>query len=132
LAERRLPKPKVAGSTPVVRFCTIAPQTRGFVRHQLDAKAAAPPVGFISGWLRPGPSSFSATADGLAFAERREIGCCRWDERSASATAPTSEKPVLSDEERAARLERLAERLFSPDGLDRDTLERIEQQPGNE
>ncbi|MDX6706726.1 MAG: hypothetical protein QOI48_2572 [Solirubrobacteraceae bacterium] len=51
--------------------------------------------------------------------------------RSASATTPTSEK-VLSDEERAARLERLAERLFSPDGLDRDTLERIEQLPGNE
>jgi hypothetical protein len=52
--------------------------------------------------------------------------------RSASATDPRSEKPVLSDEERAARLERLAERLFSPEGLDRDTLERIKQLPGNE
>jgi hypothetical protein len=52
--------------------------------------------------------------------------------RSAPATAPTSEKPVLADEERAARLELLAERLCSPEGLDRDTLERIEQLPGNE
>jgi hypothetical protein len=36
------------------------------------------------------------------------------------------------DEEGAERLRRLAERMFSADGLDRDTLERIEQLTGNE
>jgi hypothetical protein len=38
---------------------------------------------------------------------------------------PTAEKPALSDEQRA-------ERLRSPDGLDRDTLEHIEQLTGAE
>jgi hypothetical protein len=76
LAERWLPKPKVAGSTPVVRF-TMA-------------------------------------------------------QRPESATAPVPEEVPLSDEERAARLERLVERLFSPEGLDRDTLARIEQLTGDE
>ncbi len=52
-------------------------------------------------------------------------------QRSDSATAPMPEQVPLSDEERAARLERLAERLVSPDGLDRDTLARIEQLHGN-
>jgi hypothetical protein len=52
--------------------------------------------------------------------------------RSGSPTAATAEKPVLEDEQRAAKLALLAERLFSPKGLDRDTLERIEQLPGNE
>ena len=47
--------------------------------------------------------------------------------RSISDTTTTAEKPALSDQQRAARLELLAERLFSPDGLDRDTLARIEQ-----
>ncbi len=46
---------------------------------------------------------------------------------SALSTTPTAETPVLSDEERAERLRRLAERMFSPDGLDRDTLAHIEQ-----
>jgi hypothetical protein len=45
-----------------------------------------------------------------------------------SAT-PTAEKPALSDEECAERRRRLAERVFSPDGLDRYTLEHIEQLP---
>jgi hypothetical protein len=43
------------------------------------------------------------------------------------STTPTAEKPALSDEERAERRRRLAERVFSPGGLDRDTLEHIEQ-----
>ena len=47
--------------------------------------------------------------------------------RSTQAATATAEKPALSDEQRAARLELLAERLLSPDGLDRDTLARIEQ-----
>ncbi len=38
----------------------------------------------------------------------------------------------MSDEERAARLERLIERLFDPDGLDREALARIEQLDGYE
>jgi hypothetical protein len=48
------------------------------------------------------------------------------------STIPTAEQPTLSDEERAERLRRLAERVFSPDGLDRDTLEHIEQLTGDE
>jgi hypothetical protein len=46
---------------------------------------------------------------------------------SVLSTTPTAEIPALSDEERAERRRRLAERMFSPDGLDRDTLEHIEQ-----
>ncbi len=65
-----------------------------------------------------------------------QIACraVRWndDEALRAPTAATAEKPVLDDEQRAARLELLAERLFSPEGLDRDTLERIERPPGNE
>jgi hypothetical protein len=51
---------------------------------------------------------------------------------SAASTTPTAEKPALSDEQRAARLKLLAERLVSADGLDRDTLARIEQLSGEE
>jgi hypothetical protein len=50
---------------------------------------------------------------------------------SVLSTTPTAEKPALSDEERAER-RRLAERVFSPDGLDRDTLKHIEQPTDNE
>jgi hypothetical protein len=51
---------------------------------------------------------------------------------SALSTTPTAEKPALSDEQRAERLRLLAERLHSPDGLDRDTLEHIEHLTGVE
>jgi hypothetical protein len=51
---------------------------------------------------------------------------------SAASTIPTAEKPALSDEQRAARLQLLAERLVSSEGLDRDTLARIEQLTGEE
>ncbi|HXM87449.1 MAG TPA: hypothetical protein VN889_07420 [Solirubrobacteraceae bacterium] len=51
---------------------------------------------------------------------------------SVLSTTPTAEIPTLSDTERAERLRRLAERMFSPDGLDRDTLEHIEQLTGDE
>jgi hypothetical protein len=47
-------------------------------------------------------------------------------------TIPTAEKPALTDEQRAARLELLAARMLRPDGLDRDTLARIEQLTGEE
>ena len=50
--------------------------------------------------------------------------------RFESASAPMPEQVPLPDEERAARLERLVERLFSPEGLDRDTLAGIEQLTG--
>ena len=52
--------------------------------------------------------------------------------RSVLSTTPTAEKPALSDEERAERRRRLVERVFSPDGLDRDTLEHIEQLTDNQ
>lgn len=46
---------------------------------------------------------------------------------SVLSTTPTAEKPALSDEQRAERLRSLSERLRSTDGLDRDTLQHIEQ-----
>ncbi len=46
---------------------------------------------------------------------------------SVLSTTPTAEQPTLNREERAERLRSLSERLRSPDGLDRDTLARIEQ-----
>lgn len=52
--------------------------------------------------------------------------------RSGSTTAATAEKPALDDKQRVERLALLAllaERLRRPDGLDRDTLERIEHCP---
>jgi hypothetical protein len=48
-------------------------------------------------------------------------------ERSVESTTPTAEKPALTDEERAERLQRLAERLGSPDGFDHDALAQIEE-----
>ncbi len=51
---------------------------------------------------------------------------------SAASTTPTAGKPVLTDEQRAARLKLLTERLLSPDGLDRDTLARIEHLTGEQ
>ncbi|MFZ1925147.1 MAG: hypothetical protein WAU42_03285 [Solirubrobacteraceae bacterium] len=51
---------------------------------------------------------------------------------SVVITTPTAEKPALSDEERAERRRRLIERVFSPGGLDRDTLEHIEQLTADE
>ncbi len=52
--------------------------------------------------------------------------------RSVLSTTPTAETPALSDEERLERRRRFIERVFSPDGLDRDTLEHIEQLTGEE
>lgn len=51
---------------------------------------------------------------------------------SVLSTTPTAETPALSDEERLERRRRFIERVFSPDGLDRDTLEHIEQLTGEE
>ncbi len=52
--------------------------------------------------------------------------------RSEPPTIVTVERTALTDDERAARLASLAERLRSPAGLDRAALERIEQLPGAE
>jgi hypothetical protein len=46
--------------------------------------------------------------------------------RAAASPIPAPEKPALADDERAARLQLLAQRLRDPDGLDRTTLSRIE------
>jgi hypothetical protein len=51
---------------------------------------------------------------------------------SVIVTTPTAETPALSDEERLERRRRFIERVFSPDGLDRDTLGHIEQLAGEE
>ncbi|MGA9285804.1 MAG: hypothetical protein WBV85_10220 [Solirubrobacteraceae bacterium] len=47
-------------------------------------------------------------------------------------TIPGPETPSLSDGERLERRLRFLERLRSPDGLDWDTLEHIEQLTGQE
>jgi len=51
-------------------------------------------------------------------------------ELSDPSRGPSAEKPPLSDEERAGRLQLLAERLRSPDGLDRELLAQIEAPDG--
>jgi len=53
-------------------------------------------------------------------------------ERSVPRTTPTAEKLPLSDEQRAERLQRLAARLRSPDGLDHDALAQIEELSSDE
>ena len=50
---------------------------------------------------------------------------------AAPNTIPTAETPALTTEERANRQRLLAERLRSPDGLDRATLAQIEQLTGD-
>jgi hypothetical protein len=53
-------------------------------------------------------------------------------ERSIPNTPPTAEKPALTDEQRGERLQRLAKRLRSPDGLDHATLAQIEELDSDE
>jgi hypothetical protein len=48
------------------------------------------------------------------------------------STIPGPETPPLSDDERARRVRRLMERVFSPDGLDRHTLEHVERLTGED
>ena len=68
---------------------------------------------------------------GISPRNRAPVALGRYPEvtvkHSALSTIPTPEKPALSDEQRAERLRLLAERLRSPDGLDRDTLKHVEQ-----
>jgi hypothetical protein len=45
---------------------------------------------------------------------------------AAATPVPAPEKPALAEDERAARLRRLAQRLRDPDGLDRETLSQVE------
>jgi hypothetical protein len=71
-----------------------------------------------------------------AFAQIKLLSCSGaivgTVKHSVLSTTPTAEKPALSDEERAERRRLLTERMFRPDGLDRDTLEHIEHLTGNE
>ena len=53
-------------------------------------------------------------------------------EHPVQSTIPGPETPPLSDDERARRVRRLMERVFSPDGLDRHTLEHIERLTGED
>ena len=78
---------------------------------------------------QPPGNSRHASADPVLVVLRRYPGIVK---HSVLSTTPTAETPALSDEERAERLRRLAERMFSPDGLDRDTLEHIEQLTADE
>jgi hypothetical protein len=68
-------------------------------------------------------------ANPVLVAFRRYPGIVK---HSVLSTTPTAETPALSDEERLERRRRFIERAFSPDGLDRDTLEHIEQLTDNE
>jgi hypothetical protein len=68
-------------------------------------------------------------ANPVLVALRRYPGIVK---HSVLSTTPTAETPALSDEERLERRRRFIERVFSPDGLDRDTLEHIEQLTDNE
>ena len=52
-------------------------------------------------------------------------------ERSLLDTT-TAEEPALTDDDRVERLQRLAERLRSPGGLDRETLAQIEELSGDD
>jgi hypothetical protein len=45
---------------------------------------------------------------------------------AAARPVPVPEQPALEENERAARLQLLAQRLRDPDGLDRETLSKIE------
>jgi hypothetical protein len=92
----------------------------------------APPTRLRSASRRlisPTGDSQYASADRFMSCAGATLGAVR---HSVLSTTPTAEKPALSDEERADRRRRLAERVFSQDGLDRDTLERIEQLTNNE
>ena len=51
---------------------------------------------------------------------------------AAASPVPVPEKPALAEDERVARLQLLAQRLRDPDGLDRDTLSKIERLTANE
>jgi len=51
---------------------------------------------------------------------------------AAASPIPGPEKPALAEDERAARLQLLAQRLRDPDGLDRDTLSQIERLTAHE
>lgn len=52
--------------------------------------------------------------------------------QSVPDTTSTAEKPALSDKERVQRLALLVERWRDSDGLDHDTLARIERLTGDE
>ena len=59
----------------------------------------------------------------MTAAVRATLKCMK---DAAATPVPAPEKPALAEDERAARLRRLAQRLRDPDGLDRETLSQVE------
>jgi hypothetical protein len=78
---------------------------------------------------QPSGQLSTCLANPVLVALRRYPGIVK---HSVLSTTPTAETPALSEEERLERRRRFIERAFSPDGLDRDTLEHIEQLTDNE
>ena len=85
--------------------------------------------GQFSQLYQPAGQLPTCLANPVLVAFRRYPGIVK---HSVLSTTPTAETPTLSDEERLERRRRFIERAFSPDGLDRDTLEHIEQLTDNE
>ena len=54
------------------------------------------------------------------------VGNLNYVKQSRTNIALVAERPDMSDEERAARLAELAELIFDPDWLDRETLAELE------
>ena len=75
------------------------------------------------------PDALSGPATARQHAPAVVVGAryARRVEPSIPAATPTAERPALTDQDRAARLGLLAQRLRDPDGLDHDTLAQIEQ-----
>lgn len=98
----------------------------------MGKRAEGPSVDQMSSELRQGCSEWLE----MTPARCRRSPAARYAEgtmkRSGPPTAATVGKPAIDDKQRVERLVLLAERLRNPDGLDRDTLDRIEQLPGDE
>jgi hypothetical protein len=104
------------------------PVSYALQRHQEQQRRSwGPPhsQGIVHGAL-PACAATRAARTGVS---RRYSGVMR---HPVQNTIPGPETPPLSDQERAERLRRLMERVFSPDGLDRDTLEHIEHLTGED
>jgi len=86
-------------------------------------------IGQFSLLYQPARQLPTCLTDPVLVVLRRYSGIVK---HSVLSTTPTAETPALSDEERLERRRRFIERVFSPDGLDRDTLEHIEQLTDNE
>jgi len=91
--------------------------------------SSGPNSGQFSLLYQPAGQLPTCVADPVLVVLRRYSGLVK---HSVLSTTPTAETPALSEEERLERRRRFIERVLSPDGLDRDTLEHIEQLTDNE